>query len=63
MISLAMNNPYNDQDNALHQVAKLVKKGIDAVDFSLMTLERVANGEPISNTASAQPIVPNISAF
>ena len=42
MISCATRRPYADQDNALHQVAKLVVNGSDAVDLSLMTVLKVA---------------------
>ena len=42
MMSCATRRPYADHDNALHQVAKLVGNGSDAVDLSLMTVFKVA---------------------
>ena len=42
MMSCATRRPYADQENALHQVAKLVGNGSDAVDLSLMTVFKVA---------------------
>lgn len=60
--SFATNRPYNDHDKALHHVVKLVKKGIEAVDFSRITVDKEPRGEPISTTAIPQPNKPSVFA-
>jgi hypothetical protein len=53
-----MINPYNDHDNALLNVVKLVKNGNDAVDLSFIIVLNVDNGDPIKKIAEKTPTEP-----
>jgi hypothetical protein len=58
-MSLARNHPYINHVIEFRVINRDVLNGIEAVDFSFITVNAADNGEPIRITAAEQHIKPN----
>ena len=61
--SLTSITPYNVHERALRNVVALVKNGKEFVDRSLITVWRVASGDPIRITERQTPTRPRKYIF